>query len=74
MSGETGMSAREVILARIREALRVPAPLPHGLTAESQSQVGQRYPRAAVTPYCPRKWPGRGCPMAARRRPNGCSF
>ena len=49
MSGETGMSAREVILARITEALRVPAPLPHGLTAESQSQVRQPQPRAAVT-------------------------
>jgi L-lactate dehydrogenase complex protein LldG len=38
------MSAREVILARIREALRVPAPLPHGLAAESQP-----HQRAAVT-------------------------
>ena len=31
-SGGAGASAREVIMARIREALRVPAPLPHSLS------------------------------------------
>ena len=45
MSDTTGMSAREVIMARIKEALRVPAPLPHGLADESRAQVG---PPAAV--------------------------
>jgi L-lactate dehydrogenase complex protein LldG len=49
MSGETGLSAREVILARIREALRVPAPLPHGLTKPGGPQVVQAAGRAAVT-------------------------
>ena len=49
MSGETGLTAREVILARIREALRVPAPLPHGLAAASQSQVLQPHHRASLT-------------------------
>ena len=38
-NGATNQSAREVILGRIREALRVPAPLPHGLSEKSQSQV-----------------------------------
>ena len=45
MSDTTGMSAREVIMARIKEALRVPAPLPHGLAEDSRAQVG---PPAAV--------------------------
>jgi len=45
MSGTTDMSAREVIMARIKEALRVPAPLPHGLGEDSRAQVG---PPAAV--------------------------
>lgn len=54
MSNEIGLSAREVILARIKEALRVPAPLPHGLAGESHSQVvhsqmGQPNRHAAVT-------------------------
>lgn len=49
MSRESGLSAREVILARIREALRVPAPLPHGLAAESQSQVSQPHQRSSLT-------------------------
>jgi L-lactate dehydrogenase complex protein LldG len=49
MSGQTSPSAREVILARIREALRVPAPLPHGLAEESESQVSQPHHRTAVT-------------------------
>jgi len=47
MSGTTGMSAREVIMARIKEALRVPAPLPHGLADDSLAQV--RPPAAALT-------------------------
>jgi len=45
MSSTSGMSAREVIMARIKEALRVPAPLPHGLADGSRAQVG---PPAAV--------------------------
>ena len=45
MSDTTGLSAREVIMARIKEALRVPAPLPHGLADDSRAQVG---PPAAV--------------------------
>jgi L-lactate dehydrogenase complex protein LldG len=49
MSGQTEMSAREVILARIREALRAPAPLPHGLAVESQSQERQPHQRTVVT-------------------------
>ena len=49
MSRETGPSAREVILARIREALRVPAPLPHGLAKESQSQVTKPHHQSALT-------------------------
>jgi L-lactate dehydrogenase complex protein LldG len=47
MSGETGLSARDVILKRIKEALRVPAALPHGLT--EQVQGSQRNQRATVT-------------------------
>jgi L-lactate dehydrogenase complex protein LldG len=47
MSGETGLSARDVILKRIKEALRVPAALPHGLT--EQVQGSQRNQRATGT-------------------------
>lgn len=47
MSGETGLSARDVILKRIKEALRVPAPFPHGLT--EQVQGSQRDQRATAT-------------------------
>jgi hypothetical protein len=46
MSGTTGLSAREVIMARIKEALRMPAPLPHGLADDSLAQV--RLPAAAL--------------------------
>ncbi len=46
MSGTTGLSAREVIMARIKEALRMPAPLPHGLADDSLAQV--RPPAAAL--------------------------
>jgi L-lactate dehydrogenase complex protein LldG len=49
MSGETGLSAREVIMARIREALRVPAPLPHGIAADSLARLGSPPGGAAVT-------------------------
>ena len=41
MSGQDGQSARDVILARIREALRVPAPLPHGLAEADRPQTGR---------------------------------
>jgi L-lactate dehydrogenase complex protein LldG len=37
MTGPADVSARDVIMARIREALRVPAPLPHGLAADTLS-------------------------------------
>jgi len=47
MRSTAGMSAREVIMARIKEALRVPAPLPHGLADDSRAQVGP--PAAALT-------------------------
>ena len=49
MSRETGLSARDTILARIKEALRVPAPLPHGLAEEAQAQVSRPRPPVAVT-------------------------
>jgi L-lactate dehydrogenase complex protein LldG len=53
MSGKAVTSARDTILARIKEALRVPAPLPHGLAHESQAQAqaqdGRPHPPAAVT-------------------------
>lgn len=39
MKDETGPSAREVILGRIREALRMPAAPPHGLSDASPTQV-----------------------------------
>ena len=39
MSISTGMSAREVIMARIKEALRVPAAVPHGLAKDSRAQL-----------------------------------
>jgi L-lactate dehydrogenase complex protein LldG len=55
MSGEAGGSAREVIMARIREALRMPAPLPHGLaehaapmTTRGGSAAGVEPPHAAA--------------------------
>jgi L-lactate dehydrogenase complex protein LldG len=49
MNGETGMSAREVIMARIREALRAPAPLPHSIAADSRARVGAPHGGAAAT-------------------------
>ena len=49
MSSTTGMSAREVIMARIKEALRVPAPLPHGLAEDSRAQVGPPPGAAALS-------------------------
>jgi L-lactate dehydrogenase complex protein LldG len=49
MNGNSGGSAREVILARIKEALRVPAPPPHGIAAALRSQMGLLPATAALT-------------------------
>ncbi|MFM8802868.1 MAG: lactate utilization protein C, partial [Planctomycetia bacterium] len=69
MNGEPGLSARDTILARIREALRVPAPLPHAIATAASAPGADRLSSLAILPEeAARPWLPDGGTTPAERR------
>ncbi|MFM9194724.1 MAG: lactate utilization protein C [Planctomycetia bacterium] len=69
MNGEPGLSARDTILTRIREALRVPAPLPHAIATAASAPGADRLSSLAILPEeAARPWLPDGGTTPAERR------
>jgi L-lactate dehydrogenase complex protein LldG len=69
MNGEAGLSARDTILARIREALRVPAPLPHAIATAASAPGADHLSALAILPEeAARPWLPDGGTTTAERR------